>query len=103
MSIVITQLGDSVTYQALSYMWGDPEPKYLVQLNRKKFKVRKDLHKALFHIFPLKGKLNFWADEVCINQDDMQERESQVSLMRDIYKEAERVWAWLGQGTESEK
>jgi len=28
----------------------------------------------------------------------MRERESQVALMRDIYKEAEDVWAWLGPG-----
>ncbi|KAE9368264.1 hypothetical protein N431DRAFT_347915 [Stipitochalara longipes BDJ] len=37
-----------------------------------------------------------WADAVCINQKDDQEKTHQVRMMRDIYKEAQRVIIWLG-------
>jgi Heterokaryon incompatibility protein (HET) len=67
MSIVPIRLGDPVTYKALLYTWGEPEPNYLVRLNRKKFKVEKNLYEALLRFRPLEGRLNFWADAVCIN------------------------------------
>ncbi len=35
-------------------------------------------------------------DIVCINQDDNEERSSQVGRMRDIYVNAEQVVMWLG-------
>jgi hypothetical protein len=79
-SIIKTQLGDPVTYLALSYTWGDPEPTYTVRLNGRKFKVRKNLHEALLHFRPFEGGLKLWVDAICINQDDIRERESQVSF-----------------------
>ena len=37
-----------------------------------------------------------WVDAICINQQDMQERAKQISLMRRIYKRAFRLVVWLG-------
>jgi hypothetical protein len=37
-----------------------------------------------------------WADAICINQSDLQERSQQVRLMGNIYRNAERVLIWLG-------
>ena len=37
-----------------------------------------------------------WADAVCINQSDLDERSSQVSIMGDIYKNAQKCQVWLG-------
>ncbi|KAJ3455134.1 hypothetical protein MRS44_013734 [Fusarium solani] len=37
-----------------------------------------------------------WIDAICINQDDLQERASQVLLMGRIFRSASRVLAWLG-------
>lgn len=37
-----------------------------------------------------------WIDQICINQDDLEERSQQVQLMRDIYQTASRVLIWLG-------
>jgi hypothetical protein len=37
-----------------------------------------------------------WVDAVCINQDDLVEKSHQVARMRDIYANARRVLAWLG-------
>ena len=35
-------------------------------------------------------------DQMCINQSDLPERESQVLLMRDIYANSGRAMVWLG-------
>ena len=37
-----------------------------------------------------------WADAVCINQNDLDERSSQVSIMSKIYKYAKNCQIWLG-------
>jgi hypothetical protein len=37
-----------------------------------------------------------WIDAICINQEDLAERSSQVKLMSKIYKQAEQVVLWLG-------
>lgn len=37
-----------------------------------------------------------WVDAICINQQDLKERSSQVKLMASIYGQAELVIAWLG-------
>ena len=37
-----------------------------------------------------------WIDAICINQDDMAERSSQVAFMRRIYQLADYVVVWLG-------
>jgi hypothetical protein len=39
---------------------------------------------------------SLWMDAICINQEDVQERNAQVELMEDIYKKAAHVQVWLG-------
>ncbi|KAG6363979.1 hypothetical protein INS49_009082 [Diaporthe citri] len=39
-----------------------------------------------------------WADALCINQNDLDERAEQVKLMEDIYPSARRVLLWFGVG-----
>ncbi|EGN92503.1 hypothetical protein SERLA73DRAFT_164031 [Serpula lacrymans var. lacrymans S7.3] len=41
-----------------------------------------------------------WADAICINQDDLDERRDQVSQMQYIYKGAQEVLIWLGEGSD---
>ena len=38
----------------------------------------------------------FWADQICINQTNLDERNDQVTMMSDIFSNATRVIAWLG-------
>lgn len=41
-------------------------------------------------------KITLWIDAVCINQSDRNEKTWQVDLMRFIYQQAYKVFAWLG-------
>jgi hypothetical protein len=43
----------------------------------------------------------FWADAICINQDDILERNHQVNLMSKIYSQADLVITWLGEAREN--
>jgi hypothetical protein len=38
-----------------------------------------------------------WNDALCIDQENIPERNQQVQIMRDIYHEAEKVLIWLGE------
>ncbi len=37
-----------------------------------------------------------WADQICINQDDIEERNHQIEFMREIYANARRTLIWIG-------
>ena len=41
-----------------------------------------------------------WIDAVCINQNDIEERNQQVKRMRDIYQQALGTISWLGPATD---
>ncbi|KAJ4381016.1 hypothetical protein N0V86_003363 [Didymella sp. IMI 355093] len=42
----------------------------------------------------------WWIDSLCINLQDAQEREKQVRIMADIYRQARRAIIWLGDESE---
>lgn len=94
-------------FEALSYTWGsadDPEIAF-VEYTRTKAGLLADigtlpighnLATALRHLrLPDKSR-TLWVDAVCINQEDLTEREDQVKRMASIYKLAQRVVVWLG-------
>ncbi|EFY91227.1 HET domain protein [Metarhizium acridum CQMa 102] len=54
------------------------------------------LAEALGHLPYADSHAVLWIDAVCINQQDLDERARQVSLMAEIYASAERVLAWAG-------
>lgn len=94
-----TKLDAAGDYKCLSYTWVQPEPSFPVQLNGFGFRVRENLHEALLRLRPQAPHkpLRFWIDAICINQDDVEEREFQVSMMRDVYRLATDVIAWIGE------
>ena len=44
----------------------------------------------------------WWVDSLCINLKDGRERESQVSIMADIYRRAKKAVVWLGEKKEED-
>lgn len=84
-------------YEALSYMWGTNVQKP-IEINGKVCYVRENLWLALNHLrFEERWRTRvLWIDAVCINQQDVGERNHQVTQMGMIYTMAERVVVWLG-------
>ncbi|KAH7926181.1 HET-domain-containing protein, partial [Leucogyrophana mollusca] len=91
-------LSSAPPYTALSYTWGSHRNPLPVQLGNNCFPVRQNLHQALTHIrINAKGNpVTLWADAICINQDDPDERTDQVRQMHTIYTNASDVLVWLG-------
>jgi Heterokaryon incompatibility protein (HET) len=43
-----------------------------------------------------KQERQFWIDALCINQEDVSERNHQVRMIGKIYSQAQGIVAWLG-------
>lgn len=89
-------LQDSHVYHALSYVWGDPTRNSQILLNNEFFNITKSLHLLLRRFENEKNVDWLWADAICINQDDDDEKSAQVQMMLQIYGNAHAVLAWLG-------
>jgi Heterokaryon incompatibility protein (HET) len=98
-----------IAYEALSYCWGDPRQRRDISLtvpdpgglSEYILSITLSLHSALKSLRPKTGPARIlWIDSICINQANIGERASQVSLMREIYRKAKRVVVWLGEGNE---
>ncbi len=86
-----------VWYTALSYVWGDPTLVQTMTCNGKPFTITKTLELALRHLRRSDVSIVLWVDQICINQDDLQERSQQVVLMGTIYQRAWSTLVWLGE------
>jgi len=49
----------------------------------------------------IKRRMKVWIDALCINQNDLEERATQIQLMHQIYAQAQHVVIWLGPETPS--
>ncbi|KAF7544317.1 hypothetical protein G7Z17_g10038 [Cylindrodendrum hubeiense] len=87
-------------YAAMSYVWGDPTETSTIYVDRHKFSATKNLVSSLHRVRQLlRGEetLPLWIDAICINQDDLEERNAQVSMMKQIYEKSTMVITWLGE------
>ncbi|KAJ8106233.1 hypothetical protein OPT61_g9673 [Boeremia exigua] len=95
-------------FEGLSYVWGNPAvvqriyiaPSYVTAAPLKEacsyMDVAANLSSALQRLRDRCIPRTMWIDAICINQDDLGERASQVSFMVRIYSHALRVIVWLG-------
>jgi hypothetical protein len=95
-----TSFDYELKYEALSYTWGEPVNEAEIIVNSITLPVRKNLWEALCNLRGARPR-TLWIDAVCINQDDIPERNDQVQMMRQIYERAQRVTVWLGPESES--
>ncbi|RYC55228.1 hypothetical protein CHU98_g10985, partial [Xylaria longipes] len=102
---LVPQAIDGEPYEAVSYVWGDTRKRHDITIDGATLSVTANLHGALtaFRHRPLSGSSSssdgsdpgtgparrqvrrLWADAVCINQEDLPERTSQVELMARIF------------------
>ncbi|KPA35126.1 heterokaryon incompatibility protein [Fusarium langsethiae] len=92
----VVALEQNPVYEALSYCWGDTTELLKIKCNDQEFQVTENLFSALQHLRHEIYKRTLWIDAICINQKDLEERQSQVLLMKDIYTRSKRVVVWLG-------
>ena len=112
-------LSNRTSYTALSYCWGNhgnektmtleiPSRENVYTEKSQPFRgqprsfevqIQENLYSALKHLRHENGLLRtVWADALCINQKDIEEKNQQIAIMRSIYSRAEHVFIWLGEG-----
>jgi hypothetical protein len=87
----------NVEYEALSYCWGDGPIDSSITCNKDQLHITHNLKCALQDLRRPDTPRLLWVDAICINQDDITEREQQVEIMADIYRNAQRTVIWLGE------
>jgi hypothetical protein len=106
--LVTVSLHNNPEFTALSYVWGDPTVTEQILLDGNLFPVTVNLATALRYVkeqwhneFPDRNPKSFrlWADAISINQEDTDEKSSQVPLMQAIYSKSDLVIAWFGCGS----
>ncbi|KAH7384706.1 heterokaryon incompatibility protein-domain-containing protein, partial [Pyrenochaeta sp. MPI-SDFR-AT-0127] len=91
------QLSKQPVFSALSYCWGEPKFDLILECDAKWLKITKSLAAALNSLRDRTQPLPIWVDQVCIHQQDISERNTQVTLMGKIYSNASTVYLWLGE------
>lgn len=96
-------------FTALSYTWDNQAPSYpcyvdgggllLVTRNVELF-LRQFYYNRVFGLRSVVDVTSWlWIDGLCVNQGNISERNTQVSMMKDIYIAADSITIWLGDPT----
>lgn len=101
--LVHTSLDETPSFTALSYAWGDPQPRKAIRCSGLRVEIGPSLHSALRHLRQPGRETFLWADALCINQEDDRERSQQVRMMGDIYAAAASTALWLGEESDEVK
>ncbi|KAI1411961.1 HET-domain-containing protein [Hypoxylon sp. FL1857] len=83
-------------YFAISYCWGDDTHQTPIEIDGESIYVTKNLAAALRQLGFGPGTM-IWADALCINQDDVNEKAHQIRSMGLIYSKAQATVVWLGE------
>ena len=106
-------------YQAVSYAWAKGKPFKKIEVRdfkgsstakkSKTLEVPEDVFDLLLHLVRVRAgpspkgseswtisSMYFWIDQICINQKDVPEKNSQVAMMDDIYRKGRHTIVWLG-------
>ncbi|KAK3366187.1 heterokaryon incompatibility protein-domain-containing protein [Lasiosphaeria ovina] len=92
----VASLESAPPFDAISYVWGSDEKNQKILCNGERVRITTNLRAALLRVRKPDQPRTLWADSICINQEDVEERFQQVSLMAQIYTKAETVLAHVG-------
>jgi hypothetical protein len=115
-ALTVEDLAKLPAYSALSYVWGSEDrphrircshagtpknapgkgPRIFFNVLPQYLKITTNLKDALMNIRKPSEYQLLWADSICINQEDLQERARQVSFMNKIFGGARRVLIYVG-------
>ena len=90
-------------YNAMSYTWGDPNSNAKIKVNGKPITVRANCAYVLLQAYWYNRNQPIWIDALCINQNYMAEKSTQVAIMGYIYASAEKVLACVGRHADNSK
>lgn len=99
-------MSQPIEYEAISYVWaGDdkaqPEMKNVEirdpQGKSYAFETKSTVYSALQHLRDAQQEKLFWADALCINRSNVDEKNQQIAMKRYIFHKATNLCFWLGE------
>ncbi|KAK7212736.1 hypothetical protein V2G26_019914 [Clonostachys chloroleuca] len=100
-SLSVVSLNSNPKYQALSYVWGDSSITANITVDGVSHPVTANLKYALCAIRGLSKPRIIWVDAICINREDLLEKNNQIPLIARIYSAAFNVVVSIGPGSPS--
>jgi hypothetical protein len=83
-------------YHTVSYVWGTEIKDHTITCDGYAVKITANLATVLRRVRLPDRPLSAWADGICINQEDKEEKGHQVALMGKIYRSAVGVFVHIG-------
>ena len=99
LELFTAELKSAPPYEAISYCWGDPNDQEEILCCGQAMYITKSLATGLKCFRQPEEPRILWADAVCIDQSDDQEKGHQVNMMADVYDHAFAVLVWLGEAS----
>lgn len=83
-------------YETISYVWGDPTHRGRIILDDSELDVPASSEVVLRRMRYVDRHRALWIDAVCIDQNDTQEKNQQVTMMGSVYALGQMTLVWLG-------
>ncbi|KAG0650483.1 Heterokaryon incompatibility protein [Hyphodiscus hymeniophilus] len=108
-SFVTVSRSEPLEYEAVSYLWGGNDLQQDMKdvelrdpQQRRYFKsTKRTLYLALQNLRHNKHPRPFWVDALCINRNDVVEKNRQIAMKRYIFHKATNLCFWLGDDASS--
>lgn len=94
-------LNDNPYYETLSYVWGSSTQRKSIIVGGAMFNVTDNLFDFLRCLRKQTTPRYIWADAICIDQLNEDEKEKQIALMTRVYRQAKENHIWFGRFTDS--
>jgi hypothetical protein len=101
-SLTSVDVDHAGAYEPLSYVWSDPTRSHSILCQGVRIGLTGSLYHALRRVRLPNDRRRIWADQICIDQDNLVERSQQVQFMNTIYRNARGVLVWLGNDDRNE-
>ncbi len=95
--VVVQQTGENVSYEALSFCWGEPTYTRLLRCSEVDHPITGNLFAALKRLRVPHCARYLCVYALCINQDDLPEKSVEVRGMLAVYNKTNQVMIWLGE------
>lgn len=95
-TLSIHKLDEAPPYSAISYEWGSATAQAAIKIDGISINVGVNCHYSSWQVRSLALAQHYWIDALCINQEDLEEKGSQVQQMGTIFETAEQVLACIG-------
>jgi hypothetical protein len=93
-----------IKYEAISYAWGNQGSTSLLGVTATAppefIRISPIVDTMLRYLRLSNQQRRLWIDALCINQDDLREKDGQVKFMGEIYRQAQAIVIWVGPPTD---